>query len=124
MIMSGDDPTKNLDDHALLLELVGLFREFDARQGEFDARQREFDARQREMAERLIALEQKVQQRLYDTRPMWEAVQSQIVDLRAEMEKGFRRQDHKVTMFSEKVADLCACQRYGGATRKLEPKTS
>jgi hypothetical protein len=109
--MSSDDPTKNLDDHTLLLELVALFREFDGRQ--------------REMAERLIALEQKVEQRLYDTRPMWEAVQSQIADLRAEMEKGFRRQDHKVTMFSEKVADLYAYQRdMEERLEKLEPKAS
>lgn len=115
--MSSDDPTKNLDNHALLLQLIAMFREFDARQREFDARQREFAAR-------LDALEKTVEARIYDTRPMWEAVQLQITDLRAEMEKGFRRSDRKAALFHEQVSDLYAYQRdMEDRLEKLEPKT-
>lgn len=123
--MSSDDLTKNFDDHALLLQLVAMFRDFDARQRDFDAR--------------LQSLERKVDERLYDTRPMWETVRlqinelrgdisgvgKQVIDLRDNLEKGFRRTDHKVSMFVEKVVDLHAYQRdMEERLEKLEPKAS
>ena len=43
------------------------------------------------MSAQLSALQAKVDERLYDTRPLWESVQSQINDLSAEMEQGFRQ---------------------------------
>ncbi|HSO75290.1 MAG TPA: hypothetical protein VLU47_10665 [Blastocatellia bacterium] len=43
------------------------------------------------MSAQLSALQAKVDERLYDTRPLWESVQSQINDLSAEMETGFRQ---------------------------------
>jgi ABC-type phosphate transport system auxiliary subunit len=43
------------------------------------------------MGSQLSALQVKVDERLYDTRPLWESVQSQINDLSAEMEQGFRQ---------------------------------
>ena len=43
------------------------------------------------MSAQLSDLQAKVDERLYDTRPLWESVQSQINDLSAEMEHGFRQ---------------------------------
>jgi len=113
--MSNEDPTKDLDTRALLLQLRDQFERFDARQREFDARQREFDARQREFDTRLSdlqsevsALSKKVDERLYDTRPMWEAVQSQVSELREEMEKGFRKLDSKGELLAREFRDLFA----------------
>ena len=42
------------------------------------------------MSAQLSALQMKVEERLYDTRPLWESVQSQISDLRSDIERGFR----------------------------------
>jgi len=102
--MASDDVTKNLSDHELLLQLLGMFREFDARQRGFDARQQEFDAR-------LQTLERKVDERLYDTRPMWEAVQTQIADLRSEQEKEFRKLHSKFDKLAQLVYEIYAEQR-------------
>ncbi|HXF38227.1 MAG TPA: hypothetical protein VN687_00820 [Blastocatellia bacterium] len=102
--MASDDVTKNLSDHELLLQLLEMFREFDARQREFDARQRDFDAR-------LQTLERKVDERLYDTRPMWEAVQTQIADLRSEQEKEFRKLHSKFDKLAQLVYEIYAEQR-------------
>jgi len=143
--MSNDDPTKNLDNHELLLQLLGMFRTFDERVesfgerlqsfgerlqsfGErlqsFDALLRDFDERLREHDARIESLEKTVEARLYDTRPLWEAVQLQIVELRAEMEKGFRRSDRKAALFHEQVSDLYAYQRdMEERLEKLEPKS-
>ena len=126
--MSNDDPTKNLDNHALLLQLIETFRAFEerleARLQDFDARLRDFDARLREHDAKIESLERTLEARIYDTRPMWEAVQLQIVELRAEMEKGFRRSDRKAALFHEQVSDLYAYQRdMEERLEKLEPKS-
>jgi hypothetical protein len=109
--MSTDDLTTDLDDRQLLLHLLAMFREFDARQREFDSRLREFDSRLRDVSERLQAFETKVEERLYDTRPMWETVQIQIGELREEMQKGFRKLDSKWEMLAREVRDLYADER-------------
>jgi len=53
--------------------------------------------------DRLGSLEAKVEERLKDTRPMWEVVQEQLASLResqdrlrGEMEKGFRLVDRRL----------------------------
>jgi len=136
--MSNDDPTKNLDNHELLLQLLGMFRTFDERVESFGERLqsfgerlqsfgallRDFHERLREHDARIESLEKTVEARLYDTRPLWEAVQLQIVELRAEMEKGFRRSDRKAALFHEQVSDLYAYQRdMEERLEKLEPKS-
>jgi uncharacterized protein involved in exopolysaccharide biosynthesis len=65
-----DDPTKDLPSNDALKSIFALI------QG---------------MSEQLSALQLKVDERLYDTRPLWENVQSQINDLRSETEQGFRQ---------------------------------
>lgn len=72
---------------------------------------------------RLDNLETKVDKRLKDTLPMWEAVQAQLTELRtefkadlqelrtefkADLEKGFRRLGHTITLFSNTVQELHA----------------
>lgn len=115
--MSNDDATKNLDNHELLLQLIGMFRSFEQRLQSFEERLREHDAR-------IESLEKTVEARIYDTRPMWEAVQLQIAELRADMEKGFRRSDRKAALFHEQVSDLYAYQRdMDERLEKLEPQS-
>lgn len=120
--MSSDDLTKSLDDHALLLQLVTLFREFDTRQREFGERLQSLDGRLQSLEERLHSLETKVDERLYDTRPMWEAVQVQITEVREqitehinklgeETEKGFRKLGSKIELLANEVRDLYADER-------------
>lgn len=119
--MSDDDATKNLDNHELLLQLIGMFRSFEER---LEARLQSIEERLREHDTRLESLEKTVEARLYDTRPLWEAVQLQIVELRADMEKGFRRSDRKAALFHEQVSDLYAYQRdMDERLEKLEPKS-
>jgi len=72
---------------------------------------------------RLGNLETKVDERLKDTRPMWEAVQAQLVEikesqdqLRDEMEKGFRRLDRG---FDHLAGDV---MRLHGDQRRLEER--
>lgn len=64
-----DDPIKDSESNDAMRDLVALI------QG---------------MSEQLSALQIKVDERLYDTRPLWESVQGQINDLRADMQLGFR----------------------------------
>jgi len=61
------------------------------------------DLRMSGVEDRLGSLEAKVEERLKDTRPMWEAVQTQLAGLResqdrlrGEMEKGFRLIDRRL----------------------------
>jgi hypothetical protein len=126
--MSDDDSTKDLDNHELLLQLIGTFRSFEerlqARLQSFEERLQSFEERLREHDTKIESLGKTVEARLYDTRPMWEAVQLQIIELRAEMEKGFRRSDRKAALFHEQVSDLYAYQRdMDERLEKLEPKS-
>jgi len=52
------------------------------------------------MSKQLSALQMTVDERLYDTRPLWESVQGQINDLRFDVEQGFRE------MRAESKADV------------------
>ena len=105
--MSSDD-TLSLSDHNLLVQLVSMFLELDAHlQSGLDS----IEAKLREHDARLASLEKTVEARIYDTRPIWEAVQSQISELRADVEKGFRKSDRKTTLFYEQVSELYAYQR-------------
>lgn len=55
----------------------------------------------------LTALQVKVDERLYDTRPLWESVQGQINDLRFDTEQGFREARAEVQeLRAESKADM------------------
>jgi len=75
----------------------------DTRLESLETRLESFDARLGSLETRLGSLETKVDERLKDTRPMWEAVQTQLAELResqdrlrGEMEKGFRLVDRRL----------------------------
>ncbi|MFY9573201.1 MAG: hypothetical protein WAV20_17515 [Blastocatellia bacterium] len=75
----------------------------DSRIESIDSRVESIDSRVESIDSRLGSLESKVEERLKDTRPMWEAVQVQLADLRdsqdrlrGEMEKGFRLVDRRL----------------------------
>ena len=80
---------------------------------------REMDGRLRNVETRLSSLEQKVDERLYDTRPLWEGVQVQLAEIKVEVdelkseigelrtgqEKGFRKVDRQFDMFSKTLRE-------------------
>ncbi len=49
---------------------------------------------------RMESLEIKVDERMKETRPMWEALQAQLAELNESQEKGFRRFDHAMDVVS------------------------
>lgn len=52
------------------------------------------DSRLANVETRLESLEIKVDERMKETRPMWEAVQAQLTELNTSQDRGFRRFDH------------------------------
>lgn len=85
-----DEPTVNLDENGRLDQLLTLVQGIDTR---------------------LKTLEQKVDERLYDTRPLWEGVQAQLTELRAEVEKGLRQINRQLDVLAGSVVRLDANQR-------------
>ena len=59
---------------------------------------------------RLSSLEAKVDARLKETRPMWEAVQAQLSELKESQDKGFHRLDGVMDIISGNVNRLHAEQ--------------
>jgi predicted nucleic acid-binding Zn-ribbon protein len=91
-----------------------------------DSRLTSMDSRLTSMDSRLGELETKVEERLKDTRPMWEAVQVQLAEvesslrreirsevqgLRSEMEKGFRLFDRRIEHYLGEFDKLRGYQR-------------
>lgn len=71
----GEDSTEPLDDSVLnkLNQIITLVQSMDSRGQEMEAR--------------ISALEAKVDERLHDTRPIWERVLAEIVELRTGQEQ-------------------------------------
>ena len=74
---------------------------------------------QSELSARLESLENKVDQRLYDTRPIWENVLAQIEQLEKKIDRrvdelgsqtasGFRAVDRKIGALSKNLVDMTA----------------
>jgi chromosome segregation ATPase len=70
-----DDKTQNLPDTRSFEERV--FARFDAMDARFDSMETRFDS----METRLTTLEDKVDARLRETRPIWESVQQQLTEM-------------------------------------------
>jgi chromosome segregation ATPase len=69
-----EDPTKHFDNQAdseKLTQILTVVQELDGRLAGVEAR--------------LGSLEQKVEQRLYDTRPIWEKIQTDIAQIHADI---------------------------------------
>lgn len=76
---------------------------------------------------RLEALENKVEERLQDTRPMWEGVHTQVVELREEMRQGQEKTASELRLlrkaFSRSYSDLLITQEeHEEKLEKLEGK--
>ena len=65
-----------------------------------DSRLANVEARLANVETLLESLEIKVDERMKETRPMWEALQAQLTELNASQDKGFRRFDHAMDVVS------------------------
>jgi chromosome segregation ATPase len=91
----------------------------ESRMESMESRMESMESRIDSIDARLGSLETKGDERLKDTRPMWEAVQTQLGELRSElkadnealrheMEKGFRKLSHKFELHASTLGDLHA----------------
>ena len=83
--------------------LITIVQSMDTRLASVGDRLASLENRVASVEARLTSLETKVDDRLKDTRPMWEVVQTQLAEfrqsqdrLRGEMEKGFRLVDRRL----------------------------
>jgi archaellum component FlaC len=106
--------------------LIMAVQSMDSRLGNVEARLGSLEDRLGNVEDRLGSLETKVEERLKDTRPMWEAVEAQLAEvgsslrseirsevqgLRAEMEKGFRIMERRLEHYYGEVTKVYAYQR-------------
>lgn len=74
---------------------------------------------------RLTTLEDKVDRRLQETRPIWEQVLARLDSLESEVRTGFRRIERNVGTLIKDVLGVCADQRdLEDRMDKLEPKAT
>jgi len=74
---------------------------------------------------RLTTLENKVDRRLQETRPIWEQVLARLDNLENEMRNGFRRLERQVGLLAEDVLVVRADQReLEQRVSKLEPESA
>lgn len=79
----------------------------------------------RGLTERLDRLEAKVDVRLQETRPIWEAIQTQLEELRTETQRGFRRLDQVFNKVAGSLTRVEVVQAdIEGRIDKLEEKAS
>jgi len=64
-----------------------------------------------ELREDVKALDQKVDSRLKETRPIWESALAQLKELRDDMDKGFRDIGYKMDVLAKDVLQVRADQR-------------
>jgi peptidoglycan hydrolase CwlO-like protein len=76
-----------------------------------ESRIESLDSRIESLDSRLASLETKVDQRLHDTQPIWEAVQAQLSEIRDTTEKGFRTIDRRMERQIGEFERLHAYQR-------------
>lgn len=93
--------------------------ELEKQQSDLSAKLESLANQQSEFSAKLDSLETKVDQRLRETRPIWENVLSQLAqvdkkidtridDLRAETASGFRGVDRKIGALSKNLIDMTA----------------
>src|SRR5438067_1263126 len=91
-----EETTQNLPNDDLRLILARL-DSIDTRLGSIDTR--------------LTTLEDKVDRRLMETRPIWEQVLARLDNLESGMQSGFRRIERQVRLLAEDVLEVRADQR-------------
>jgi|GEM_PF-861069 len=109
-------------------KLDNLGKRFDNLEKRFD----NLEEQQSSLSARIESLETKVDQRLRETRPIWESVLSQLAqvdkkidtridELRAETASGFRGVDRKIGVLSKNLVDMTAeIQELRDLIEKLE----
>ncbi len=97
---------------------IKLILEKLAKLDEIESRQRSMETGIVNLGARLEALENLVEERLQDTRPMWQGVQTQITQMgeemkamHEEMQQGFRFLNKKFELVHEDVMNVRADQR-------------
>ena len=79
--------------------LIAAVQSMDSRLGNVETRLESVETR-------LESLEIKVEERMKETRPMWEALQTQIAELSESQEKGFRRFDRAMDLVAGDLTRL------------------
>jgi chromosome segregation ATPase len=101
MLNMSEDPTQNLPQNGL--------RQILARLDSIDAR--------------LTTLEEKVDRRLQETRPIWEQVLARLDSLEGEVRTGFRKIERQIGTLAKDVLEVRADQRdLEERIDRLEPK--
>jgi predicted nucleic acid-binding Zn-ribbon protein len=102
--------------------LISMTEETHARLQNVETGLQNVEENQGALKAQFQALEDKVEQRLYDTRPIWESVQARLDDLdarsarlesglsehRSETATGFRGIDRKIGVLSKNLVDMTA----------------
>ena len=93
-----EDPTKHFDnqpDGEKLTQILTIVQDLDGRLAGVEAR--------------LGSLEQKVEQRLYDTRPIWEKIQTDIAQIHADivgLKEGQQRLEQSQELSQSEIRDI------------------
>lgn len=74
--------------------LITAVQSVDSRLANVETRLENVETRLENVETRLESLEIKVDERMKETRPMWEALQAQLTELNTSQDRGFRRFDH------------------------------
>jgi archaellum component FlaC len=85
-----EDITQNLPNDNMRL-ILSRFDSIDSRLDGIDSRLDGIDLRLDGLDSRLTTLEDKVDKRLMETRPIWERALAEIAETRAEMSEGFEK---------------------------------
>ena len=73
---------------------------------------------------RLDTLEEKVDRRLQETRPVWERALAEIAELRRELNHGLRKVERQVDILNHNILEVRGDLRYlDERVTKLEPET-
>ena len=83
------------------------------------------DGRLNKIEERLTTLEDRVDRRLKETRPIWEQVLTRLDSLETEMRNGFRRLSREMGVITKDLVELRAAQQdLEARTDNLEERSS
>lgn len=111
----------------ILARFDSIDRRFDSMDKRFDsvdARLDSLDGRVDSMDTRLTTLEEKVDRRLQETRPIWERALAEIAELRSELNHGLRRITREIDVLNRSFLEVRAELRYlDERVTKLEPET-
>lgn len=111
-----EDTTRQLPNDVLKL----IITRFDSMDKRFDSLEARFDS----MDGRLTAVEEKVDRRLQETRPVWERVLAEIAELRRELSQGLGRVERLVDVLNHDILGVRADLRHlNERVTRLEPET-